>query len=157
MIRKMIWSVVLAVIFLPVQGRSQKLVIDFKGQADQTESINTIRKLHFDSGSLIVSFKSGQLQSTLLDEIQKIYFGEVSSTGTLASNNLRIYPNPGASEIKINGLPEGTFDISIFQVDGKKIISRTISRSDTSIDISSLTSGIYFLSTNGFNAKFIKL
>lgn len=137
---------------------AQKMSIDFRNLADQTESINQIQKLHFDSGSLIIDFKSGESQTTPLDQIQKIYFGEVVSTGKVSIKTLNIYPNPTTSTINVDGLPEGIYEISVFSVDGKRVIYKSISNTNSEINTEDLSCGIYFLSTNdGFNAKFVKL
>ena len=142
-----------------VQNRiiAQKMVIDFRNQDDQSESINTIQKLHFDKGELKINFKSGQIQNAPLEQIQKLYFGDVSAKDEIKITKLNIYPNPASTEINVAGIADGAVLISIYQMDGRLITKKKITKNDSQIDISQLSTGIYFVSSNGFSAKFIKL
>ena len=78
----------------------------------------------------------------------------------MAVKNIRLYPNPAASVINIDIL-EGTFDsINVYSVNGSlvKTISEVSSR--MSLDVSTLSSGMYFVrfASNGFvvTKRFVK-
>ena len=142
---------------LPIDNFAQKMIIDFKSIADQTEQLSGIGKLTFDSGEMIIDYKSGNSMSVETSTIQKIYFGDISSTKNSTNNLINVYPNPSASEMNIDGLPSGDYIINVYRADGSKVITQKISSSFSTINVSALPSGMYFLVINGFNAKFIKL
>jgi len=78
------------------------------------------------------------------------------------SNELKsliIFPNPANSELTVeSNEPKGV--LIILNVDGKELIKQQIKNSKTKIDISSLTSGIYFIKLQNGNSfeveKFVK-
>ena len=144
-------------VFLPSGIFAQKLIIDFKTIADQTEQISSIQSLSFANDDLILKYKSGEIQESAIDDIQKLYFGDVSATPSVKNKTLSVYPNPSSTAITIQGLPEGENIVNIFQADGRKVIRQIVGNQSSTIDISSLPAGMYFIVTNGFNAKFIKL
>ena len=73
------------------------------------------------------------------------------------TQNIRIYPNPATSQLTLN-TTEQIQRISILNITGKTV--KTIVSNNSTIDVSDLTKGIYFLQIqtgNGIaNSKFIK-
>ena len=59
------------------------------------------------------------------------------------SNNIKIYPNPtnGILHIKLND----AFKISITNIEGKTLLTKTINSSYTSLNLENLSKGVYFL------------
>lgn len=70
----------------------------------------------------------------------------------MEANELSIYPNPSSNYIAIGleGVNSKTFEVVIFDTTGKKFLEKNISRSGfpTSIDLSGLGSGVYYLLLN---------
>lgn len=58
--------------------------------------------------------------------------------------NLNIYPNPATDLINIS-YPTSIENIEIFDLTGRKILSKTVSEKETQLNISHLNSGIYIL------------
>ncbi|MDD2199240.1 MAG: T9SS type A sorting domain-containing protein, partial [Bacteroidales bacterium] len=60
--------------------------------------------------------------------------------------NINIYPNPANNILHISGLSEIREDVKLEFIDisGRKVLTKTINE-DTSFDIQSLPSGIYFI------------
>ena len=74
----------------------------------------------------------------------KIVFDVRFNSGIEESQNgLVIYPNPAYDVLNINGIGEGNY--SIFNILGEVIYSHVINQDKTTIDISSLQSGKYFV------------
>jgi hypothetical protein len=73
--------------------------------------------------------------------------------------NLNVYPNPTNSQIKLV-LPEGSHCILIFNNIGQKVLTLNDVNSLTTIDVSGLYNGIYFISALVDNyiytSKFVK-
>ena len=78
------------------------------------------------------------------------------------SDNVQVYPNPATAEITVSLISPSEIDIRIFDLSGKLLIYEAdkMVESTHGVDISSLTSGIYFLRINSENGevtkKFIK-
>jgi endonuclease I len=72
--------------------------------------------------------------------------------------SITLYPNPSSNYIKISGIKSKT-NINIYDVLGKKILSKTIEESQNNIDVSQLKKGLYFIriESNNFALKFIKI
>lgn len=71
-------------------------------------------------------------------------------------NYLKVYPNPGANTITVNGNLNAFF-VKIVDLYGKEILSQKINSAKAEIDISTLMPGIYFITSQNKTTKFIKL
>ena len=64
----------------------------------------------------------------------------------LQSNSIAIYPNPFKSELKISTDFEGKTSLSVFDLQGRKIISRICESKETIHDLQELENGLYLIS-----------
>jgi hypothetical protein len=94
-----------------------------------------------------------------------IYFSEDCSLGIISSNKhqFSIYPNPVKQTLILNSLNGmGKVNFKIFSTEGKLLSTMSLDfENQTSIDVSNLSNGIYFLniedeSGNTITKKFIK-
>lgn len=85
--------------------------------------------------------------SAVLDVLEIINDLEIDT-----QNNLLIYPNPADNYLKIIGIEKGVY-FEIINSNGKTIVS---GKYENNIDISSLTSGAYFLKTDNSISKFVR-
>lgn len=72
------------------------------------------------------------------------------------SDNLKIYPNPSYGEITIEfskPISKINRSISVFSATGKKVYSTFISETSSSLDLSHLERGIYFIAIDGAEGK----
>lgn len=76
------------------------------------------------------------------------------STDEIVENAVKLYPNPVTSEVKFSGINTKQ-DYEIFSIDGKRV-SKGSYIPHSSINVSALQKGIYFISINGNHYKFIK-
>ncbi|MEI7509899.1 MAG: CotH kinase family protein [Flavobacterium sp.] len=90
-----------------------------------------------------------QLISTSLDN--NLASSWIASTGSLAVNEVNkntssvvIYPNPAKHIVTITS-PNTIDTIEIFDVSGKRLIATPVNETQTTIDISNLSVGIYFV------------
>ncbi|AFL80825.1 hypothetical protein Aeqsu_1332 [Aequorivita sublithincola DSM 14238] len=98
------------------------------------------------------------------DSGDKAYYGNTPLTVNTFSNNLfSIFPNPVKNELTINSNQvTGKLNIKIFNIEGKLLSTQSLDiEKQTSIAISSLSNGIYFLNIedemgNTTVKKFIK-
>ncbi|QDP86364.1 T9SS type A sorting domain-containing protein [Chryseobacterium sp. SNU WT5] len=78
----------------------------------------------------------------------------ILSTGDVAKNTFKIYPNPVKEQLSVNGINKDE-PFEIFSVDGKMVKSGLLSVKK-SINVNSLPKGVYFLKITERNLKFIK-
>ena len=77
----------------------------------------------------------------------------------MLKSSVTIYPNPVDSNLKIdlNELDSNNrIKIEILTIKGKKIFQKKLSILDNSIDLSDLSSGIYFLKITVNNSSILK-
>jgi hypothetical protein len=78
----------------------------------------------------------------------------VTAISNLAHHNINIYPNPASSIIMVNGTSFQTIQIN--NMLGEIVYQKANCESNESIDISSFSSGMYFVFINGNSIKLIK-
>ncbi|NTW25071.1 MAG: T9SS type A sorting domain-containing protein [Lentimicrobium sp.] len=140
--------------------KAQSLVIRHTDGTENAELLNTVQKVTFSVNELLLSFKTGTTDVYGLSTIQKLYFDNETSideTAPASGSKLSIYPNPANSTITVLNIPKGTSTIFLYRSDGELLMQQTVSNDSETIDISSLQSGLYFLTTAGNSVKFIKL
>ena len=81
----------------------------------------------------------------------------VLSTEDVKINPFKIYPNPASSKLYLHDTSNENYEISVYDLLGKKIMESTLS-THSPLDISKFQSGIYILNFKGFDQtyKFIK-
>ncbi|HBN05966.1 MAG TPA: hypothetical protein DD434_09295, partial [Bacteroidales bacterium] len=77
----------------------------------------------------------------------------------LASDNCLVYPNPAIDYLDISLLNNKKIKlINLYDVFGKRLISQSFNQENLRIDISKLSSGMYFVElTNGINKGIKKI
>jgi hypothetical protein len=139
---------------------AQNLVIKLNNGTQNSELLNTLQKLSFESGNMIVSFKTGSTDSYNLAEIQKLYFGLETSVAELplqADTKLSISPNPVSEMARIQNIPEGTSELKIYRMDGKLVMQSSAILENGTLNLGNLPSGIYLLIAKNQSLKFIKI
>lgn len=73
----------------------------------------------------------------------------------LGNSELTVYPNPSSDSITVTGIPSGA-SYTILNTSGNTVLNGSIN-SNNSINVSSLSDGIYFISLNDSNViRFVK-
>ena len=113
----------------------------------------------------LFQFKIGSSSDlrTKIAYFDDIYFsvnpGTVLNTNNFTISKVKLYPNPTSNVLNIESL--GTIQtISVYNVLGQEVINKALNSASTSLDVSSLNSGIYVVKTvvDGVTSstKFIK-
>ena len=87
-------------------------------------------------------------------EIYKFFTGQENVPTNIESNvaeNFSIYPNPAANIVNV--ITDRNAELSIFNVTGKEVKHISANENTTSIDISELPNGLYFIVANGIAQK----
>lgn len=83
--------------------------------------------------------------------------GLTANTPTIDQDNVaRIYPNPATSMVSVELFNHGTVDCQLYSMQGELLLSRKTNHSQLTLDLSELSSGVYFLKINGRSHKIVK-
>lgn len=141
--------------------QSQNVSLDIKNRDGSEKSIdvNSLRKITFGNGMIILNFRIGTIENVASSSVQKLVF--TSFTGF---NDIRedaktpvVFPDPAIDFISLRNIPAGVVKIDIFSITGSQIIHLQNYTNDEIIDISHLTKGIYIIKVNNRALKFTKL
>ncbi|MXN90343.1 T9SS type A sorting domain-containing protein [Flavobacterium sp. Sd200] len=80
-----------------------------------------------------------------------------ASTPPFVLNIVKLYPNPVNSSLSIEKIDSKSLDIIISNSLGRRIYQYNFDNKTTTLDVSNLERGIYFISINGILQKFMKL
>ena len=90
---------------------------------------------------------------------QNLTFSDVStSTDKIETpeNPILVYPNPASNSLTISKTSEDSSEGYIYNVRGKVLMSFNLQSQTSTVDISSLSPGLYFLLLDNQSTKFIK-
>lgn len=84
--------------------------------------------------------------------IYKIIAPDASVDEMDNQNKVKIYPNPAANEIFVEGINRENLNAEFIALDGRFILNKKLN-SDNSIDVSNLKSGVYFITIKSNQTK----
>lgn len=142
------------------KANAQYLVVKLQDGTTETTELNTLQSLKFPDNLLQLNFTSGSVQSYDLSTVSTLYFQQYQTSVddflTDDSQSISVYPNPASNKIFIKNASENASLIAVYRIDGTLVLQKQYSGQNESIDISSLTSGIYVLRIENQAIKFIK-
>jgi hypothetical protein len=103
------------------------------------------------SGEITLSVSDGALEDT---EIFTIAVSQLTSTGTMESTKVTLYPNPCRDYFTIDAGEQAT-SLRIFDLNGNLVLSQPL-QGNCPVDVSHLMNGSYIVNLNGLNIKLIK-
>ncbi|MDA3893511.1 MAG: carbohydrate-binding protein [Salinivirgaceae bacterium] len=81
----------------------------------------------------------------------------VAISDNLEQQKISMYPNPANNMLTVNvGILTGKSQLSIYSISGALVLSREISSSETTLDISGLDAGMYIVKAGEFAKRLIK-
>lgn len=86
-------------------------------------------------------------------KIYKIKTATLSTQENTSFNQINIYPNPASKRVFIEGLKDKNMIIDFISAEGRKILEGVPVNSDNSIDISGISSGVYYIILKSGNLK----
>lgn len=75
----------------------------------------------------------------------------VTETTEVEANNITVYPNPATTTLALKGNTADVAQVTLYSLDGKAALS--VQLIDNSIDVSSLSAGIYLLTATNHNGE----
>lgn len=100
---------------------------------------------------------AGRINSIVIDSAYNVSITQtewvnvdfLTSVNELNNSAIKIYPNPVKNDLMINGLPNSIVTINITDISGKIVFTTTTNSTKTQqLNLSSLSSGVYFLKMN---------
>ncbi|MGB1039404.1 MAG: T9SS type A sorting domain-containing protein [Flavobacteriales bacterium] len=79
------------------------------------------------------------------NKVWKLEYVTVSQKEIKTEAKLNLYPNPASSTFSIAGIDNPNYQVHIYSTQGKLVISKNIIGNETSINISGIEKGIYFV------------
>lgn len=104
-----------------------------------------------------VAIATGQNSEGEWGETTIVHFKTPGGVGCaeLTIENFKIYPNPTSSYINIISDVEEIYEIIIFDMTGRCVKKSFVSDNKTTIDLSDINKGVYFININGTTEKLI--
>jgi DNA-directed RNA polymerase specialized sigma24 family protein len=122
---------------------AQNTIIDFwrkksRENQDVTENLDEVKNQYAKSPEeLMISAEAGTTLSTQENN----------------SIQIKIHPNPASKKVFIEGLKSKNVSVEIISFEGRKIVEIPKLNNDNSIDVSSLSPGVYFMNILDENQK----
>jgi hypothetical protein len=141
------------------KANAQQMIIQMDDGTQNPITISTVQNMGFTSSDLVVLYRSGTFDQFLLSGIRKLFFDATISVEekTMADDQqLTIYPNPASGSITVKGIPAEATSLSIWNPDGRMVMTAPVASAEAVLDISRLHGGLYLVKTLGRTAKFIK-
>jgi hypothetical protein len=85
--------------------------------------------------------------------------GVFKLTGTLGTQNFenatkfKVYPNPASSMVTISAANADSYKLSVTDITGKVVMTKSLSGIENTLDISSLSTGAYFFELSSDKIK----
>jgi hypothetical protein len=85
---------------------------------------------------------------------------EIKDITTLSTNKVEqelawsIYPNPTSGIVSIQNKKLISADVTVYDLNGRTVLTKSINNAETQVDISNLTSGLYIFNVESQNGSF---
>jgi len=152
---------IFALFWIGVQmSQSQTVSLDIKkwDGSETTIDINSLKKITFGNGNLMLTYTTGTVDNVTTSTIRKMLFSSITGIGQPEADDtgMLAYPNPGNDFIVLKNIPAGIYEVMIYTVCGTLVLKSGYP-GNGSIDISGLTKGIYIIKAGHQAFKFTKL
>jgi hypothetical protein len=120
-------------------------------KADTTHLHSLIRALELDTVKLNDSIR------TLLQQLADCEKSGTSNANLLPQEHIQVFPNPVNYELQITNYEWNAGDVvELFDMNGRRVYTRSLSGTETTIDMSNFQSGNYILRIGSRVAKVVK-
>lgn len=142
-----------------VQSQTVSLEIKKWDNSNISIDVNSLRKITFESGNVILNYQTGNVDNVQTSSIRKLVFTSVTGINNLHvdGNSMFVYPNPGIDYISLKNLPAGDLSVAIYTLCGNQVMNLLHYSNTDQINISELTKGVYIIKVNNQALKFLKL
>ena len=114
-----------------------------------------VTRFYFDNGDLVLD-QNGVTSNIPVTTIQRLELDAVSSVQSWEDNSILLYPNPTSDKLYFSTNKEQIVQVRVYSMNGQLLFSQQLSTSE-SIDVSTLSKGMYIIKINNQTYKFSKL
>jgi len=139
---------------LPILAQTE-VTLHFYNNGSQDFTVSEYGKIYFDNGYLYIDEGTSTPYSFEVANIQKMLFSHTLDIEDIATDDLRIYPNPASTYLKIESNREQNH-YQIFSMEGR-ILQTGVCKNGESIGLSTLPQGLYLINVDGQTFKITKL
>ncbi len=111
---------------------------------DSLDGADTVRILFASSGQSDISDSS----TLYVDDVTMTYVPGLSVKNVVASNEVKVYPNPASETLYINAKGNEGADFTLFSVNGQ-VVGTKVLNGNEAVDVSFLPDGLYFYTVTG--------
>lgn len=137
---------------------AQSMVVKSNNGYSSAIDLSSINSIVFNNNNLVVN------QTECGASYFNVYYSEKISFGTSTAveenqslaPSIVVYPNPVFHSLTIDKGTDNHSNVSIFNAIGHAVLSFTTDSRQSTIDVSNLPGGLYFILTDKQSAKFIK-
>lgn len=102
--------------------------------------------------NLTTGWAAGFSADPFTDGIYKLT-GPLGNSSFEATSNFKVYPNPADNNVTISVTNIESYQLSVTDITGKVVLTKSLSGIENTLDVSSLSSGAYFFTLNSDNKK----
>ena len=150
--KRLLISLFFSCIFLS----SQAVTIVVERLAGNTERLEQVRSIVFSPNKISSNLFGGG--TVTIDNVRTLVFGDdifTSVENTPTSSTMRVYPNPTASMLVVEGA-KGSGTMDIYSLNGTLLFSQPMQEGTNTIQVSNLANGLYILKLPNDTFKFTK-
>jgi hypothetical protein len=142
-----------------VQSQTVSLDIKNRDGGEINIDVNTLKKITFANGMMILNYRIGSVENIATSSIQKLVFTSFTGFNDLQvePKTMIVFPNPTKEFISLKNIPDSDIKIVIYSINGLQMLTLQHYTNNEMIDISHLAKGIYLIKVNNQALKFTKL
>ena len=134
-------------------------VVVVYNNAQSNSLFEDVSRFYFDNGNLVLD-QHGVTTQVPLSTIQRLELDAISTpvlgVGEWDDNSVLVYPNPISDKLFFSSNQEQLVEVRVFAMNGQLLFTQQLSTTE-SMDVSTLSKGMYILKINSQTYKFTKL
>lgn len=142
---------------MSVQAQVSMNILDWTGE-DKNVGIASIGMITFSEDDLVMNYSDGNVENLDMLSIRKITFsgnptGIAEIIGTENKISVSFYSN---DQLMVNNLPDGRHTLVVYSIAGALMHSSTLDSGSPTVNVSSLSKGVYIAFVNNQAIKFVR-
>jgi hypothetical protein len=103
--------------------------------------------------NLTTGWCAGFSTDALSDGVYKLTGGSLGTQNFENATKFKVYPNPASSMVTISAANADSYKLSVTDITGKVVMTKSLNGIENTLDISSLSTGAYFFELSSDNIK----
>ncbi len=150
----------LTILFLSISqtfAQSTGVTVKLLDNSEQQFTLTNTGKFYFQNGMIMIDEGNGSVTPIAVSTIRRITLQAGSGIESFSTDaSLLVYPNPTSDKLFFASEQVKTVEVAIYSMSGQLLMKSQTTTAE-SIDVSSLSKGIYIIKINEQTLKFSKL